>query len=376
MKCVDSGTIQAFIDGELDISMKKDVEKHIKSCGKCSEKYNSLKKSDDFAFGKLTGYRQFYEENYLPGTGNRNITAPCHKEQNMKNNDSEVFIVKKGAKEFMLKYRKIAAAICLVATVTLCATVQPVKAFISDALNIFRVENVKGFKVSLADMEEIRQQLEQKAGEINIDSIGKIKSEGFGARKVSVDEAKAAAGFPVLFPLDAKDGNIEMTATEPGKLSFTMKVNNVNEALKSFGAQKLLPENLDGKTFTADFAYQLNYSYNNGGNFYRVSETKSPELGVPTDVNVDEIYDCLVELPILPDDMRQQLKSIKDWKNTIYLPVVDAEPVEVDINGIKGLMAERKNKGWMLAWYNDGTIYSVDSNAGKDDVLQFARDMR
>lgn len=376
MKCMDSGTIQAFIDGELDISFKRDVEKHIKSCGKCNEAYENLKRNDDFVFGKLTGYRQFCEENYLTCTGNRDITDLRHKRHSCEESDSEVFIVRKGVKKFMLKYRKIAAVVCLVAIITLCATVQPVKAFISDALNIFRVENVKGFKVSLADMEEIRQKLAQKAGEINIDSIGKIKSEGFVTRQVSADEAKTAAGFPVLLPPGAKDGNIEIRTTEPGKLTFTMNVNNVNEALKSFGAQKLLPENLDGKTFTADFAYHVNYSYNNAGSFYYVSESKSPELAVPADVNVDEMYDCLAELPILPDDMQRQLKSIKDWKNTIYLPVVDAEPEEVDINGIKGLMAEQKNNGWMLAWYNDGTIYSIDSNAGKDDVLQFARDMR
>lgn len=376
MKCIDSGTMQALIDGELDISVKKDVEKHIINCEKCSEAHDSLKKSDDFAFRKLADYRQFCEENYMPDFRKQEAMTINSKECYGKKPYTVEVTMSKGVKGFMFKYRKFAAVACLAAAITMCATVQPVKAFIADALSIFRVENIKGFKVSFADMEEIRKKLVQKEKEIDIDSIGKIKREGFEERTVSVDEVKDAAGFPVLLPPDVKDSNIEITTTEPGQISFTMKVNNVNEALKSFGAKKLLPENLDGKTFTADFAYQVNYSYNESGSYYSVMQTRSPELAVPADVNVDEMYDCLVDLPILPEDMQQQLKSIKDWKNTVYMPVVDAEPQEVDINGVKGFIAENKNGKWMLAWYKEGTIYSLDSNTGKEDILRLARSMR
>jgi len=367
MRCVDSGTIQAFIDGELDIAVKKDVENHIKSCRKCSEAYDGLKKADDFAFGKLTGYKQFCEEYYNPDD----------KKFYSKKHDAGTILSKKEVKGFMFKYRKIAAAACIAASITLCVTVQPVKAFISEALNVFRVENVKGFKVTLSDMEEIRTKLAQKEGEINIESMGKIISEGFDTREASADEAKTAAEFSVLLPPDVENRNAKIMTTEPGKIEFTLKVNNVNEALKSFGAEKLLPENLDGRTFTAKFARQVDLSYNIDGMTYNVVQTRSPELAVPADVNVDEIYNCLVELPIIPGDMREQLKSIKDWKSTIYLPVIDAEPEEVDINGAKGFVAEKKDGGGsMLVWYDDGNIYSVDSSAGKDDILQFARNLR
>lgn len=374
MKCIDSGTLQAYIDGELDISLKKDVERHISSCEKCTKAYENLKKYDDFAFAKLTSYRQFCEENYIPDIREKSAANADNSGYNPENPDLTVPIMRKGVTGFMFKYRKVAAAVCIAAVITTCATVQPVRAFISDALSIFRVENVKGFKVSYADMEELRRKLAQKEEEIDIESIGKIQREGFGTQKVSGDEARAEAGFPVLLPQDAED--IGINAMEPGRISFTMKINNVNEALKSFGAQRLLPENLDGKTFTADFAYQVNYSYNKDGNNYYVTQTRSPELAVPADVNVDEIYDCLTELPLLPEDMQRQLKSIKDWKNTVYLPVVDAEPQEVDVNGAKGFIAGKKDGGWMLAWYSDETIYSIESSAAKDDILGLARSMR
>ncbi len=376
MKCIDSGTLQAYIDGELDISVKKDVEKHITGCEKCNKAYEGLKKNDDFAFGKLTGYRQFCEENYTPYIGKGDAMAAGSRENSGKQQYAGVTAIKKDVKGSMFKYRKIAAAACFAAVITVCATVQPVKAFISEALSIFRVENVKGIQVSYGDMEELRRKLALKEEEIDIDSIGKIQREGFETAKISVEEVKAAAGFPVLFPPAAEGGNIRINATEPGRISFTMKVNNVNEALKSFGAEKLLPENLDGKTFTANFAYQVNYSYNEDGDTYFVTQTRSPELAVPADVNVDEMYDCLTELPLLPEDMQRQLKSIKDWKNTVYLPVVDAEPQEVDINGAKGFIAEKQDGGWMLAWYNKGTIYSIEGSAGREDMLRLAESMK
>ena len=367
MKCVDTGTMQAFIDGELEIAVKKDIEKHLADCSKCSEMYDSLKKNDDFVFGNLTAYRQFCEENYDPDT----------MEFTGSRIDTETIPFKKDVKGFMYKYRKIAAAACIFLTVTLCITVQPVRAFISEALNIFRVESVKGLKVSLSDMEKIRNVLSQKEGEISIDSMGKIIREGFDDGKVTIDEARADADFPLLLPPDNQDRDIKITSSEPGSITFTLKVGNVNETLKSLGAEKLLPENLDGKTFTAGFARQISFLYEEDGKTYRVVESRTPELAVPADVNVDEIYDCLVELPIIPEDIRRQLKSIKDWKNTIYLPVIDAEPESVDVNGMQGFIAEKKNGDRsMLVWYNDGTIYSVDSNAGKDDLLKFARSLR
>ncbi len=374
MKCIDSGTIQALIDGELDISVKKDVEKHLADCEKCKDAYDGLKRNDDFAFGKLTAYREFCQE--IPAAGGKDSAGMNNKEHKVPGTGTGVQARKKKAKGSMFKYRKIAAVACIAAFLTLCATVQPVKAFISDALSIFRVEGVKGFGISFADMEEIRQKLEQGEGEIDIDSVGSIQRQGFEGRTVSMKDIKNAADFPVLLPPEVEDGGIDIRITEPGQISFTMKVGNVNEALKSFGAQKLLPSNLDGKTFTAGFASEVNYTYNENGSLYHISQTRAPELTVPSDVNVEEVYDCLVDLPILPQEVQQRLKSIKDWKDTIYLPVINAEPQEVSINGAGGFIAGSEQGGWIVAWYNGGVIYRIDGNAGREDILRLAESMR
>jgi anti-sigma factor RsiW len=65
MKCPDSGTIQAYIDGELDIKNKKEVENHIINCNDCTHLYKSLKSNDDFVFEKMTSYKNYNEAQFF-----------------------------------------------------------------------------------------------------------------------------------------------------------------------------------------------------------------------------------------------------------------------------------------------------------------------
>jgi hypothetical protein len=371
MKCIGIGEIQAYIDGEPDISRKKEIEHHLETCEKCAKEFEKLKTTDNAVFEKLSVYNQFCAENYKPSgkCGNKNTAANPSPRKTQETQE------KSKAGWFIIKYKKAISAACVAVILTLCVAVQPVRAFISEALNIFRVENVKSLQISFSDMEDIRRQLEQKTGDIELDQFGKIESEGFAEQKLSVREAKALEDPAVLLPPEAKEDNIDIHVTQSGLLSFTMDVENVNEALKSFGAEKLLPGNLNGKTFTAQFAAQVEYLYHEDGGFYSVMQTRTPELAVPADVDVDQMYDCLAELPILPEDMRHQLKSIQDWKNTIYLPVA-GEPQEVVIQGAKGFIAEKKNGGWMLVWYDGGTLFSVEGNAGKEELTDFAESLR
>lgn len=369
MKCFGTGMIQSYIDGELDISMKKEIQKHLEECEKCGREYETLKKTDDMVFAQLSAYKQYCDENFA-------ASGKHHHAEGLRSRHGEkkqVAVLKN--KGFIFKYKKAFTAACIAAVLTICVTVQPVRAFIAEALNIFRVENVKSFQISYADMEEIRRKLEEKQGDIELENFGKIMVEGFSEQRMTIDEAKAMEDPAILLPPDANDDNLELAFTQPGMITFTMDVKNVNEALKSFGSVRLLPDSLDGKTFTAYFTAQAKYMYHQEGSFFSVEQMKSPELAVPSGVDVDEMYECLAELPVLPKDIRRQLQSVKDWKNTIYLPVT-SEPQEVDVNGSKGFIAERKNGGWTLVWHDEGNLFCVSSNAGKEEIIDFAGSLR
>lgn len=287
----------------------------------------------------------------------------------------------KGVINNMLKSRKFASAACVALIVTVCITVQPVKAAIASALSIFRVENVKGITVTLEDMQQIQSKLSSGQGEISLDKMGSIKMEGGKKRTSSREDVKKLSDIAVTFP-SALSGEIpSINIVEPRSVDFTLNAKNVNQIMKSFGATKLLPDNIDGKTFKIDFASLVKVNYRVNDKLIEIAQTKAPQITVPEGVNVDEVYNAVVEMPIIPEDLQAQLKSIKDWKNTIYIPVVESKMSEVDINGVKGYMASDKSNSantpqWQVIWYNKGIIYTVSGNIDSNEILNIARSMK
>ena len=394
MKCPGIAVLQAYIDCELNIGQKKEVEKHLSLCSKCSESLKELKENDDFVFGKMESYIQFSAKNFIPSPAPLNLKlTPTGDHANNR----------KGVSFFMLKYRKnikkIAITACAILIATACITVQPVRSVIASTLSIFRAQDIKSINISLKDLNEIRENLARNESEIDIDQIGKIAKTGGQNRPVTAEEAKRTADFRVRFPAALGDSESHVRIIEPATVDFTLNVANINQVLKSFGATHLLPKEVDGKTFCVNFSSQVMADYGTGDRFITVMQTKSPEIHVPAGVDVDAIYHALIELPVLPHHLQNQLKSIKDWKNTLYVPVVDANAEEITINGAKGYVYAREGKDQgtvshtyskdgktetifhstmhsSVIWYDQGTIYSVQGNVNKDEVIRIARSMR
>lgn len=287
----------------------------------------------------------------------------------------------KGVFNNMLKQRKFIAAACAALLVTACVTVQPVKTALASALSIFRVENVKGINITLEDMQEIQQKLSSGKGEISLDKMGSIVVNGGHKRVSSQEDVKNLADMNVAFPslLSSEIPNINVV--EPTSIDFTLNVENVNEIMKSFGATKLLPGNIDGKTFKIDFASQVTMNYSVNGKPIAIMQTKSPEITVPEGVNVDEVYNAVVDMPIIPQNLQSQLKGIKDWKNTLYIPVVESEMTEVDINGAKGYMSKDYHNSEdtsesAVIWYKKNVIYVVSGRIDNEEILKIARSIK
>lgn len=369
MKCPGNDVLQAYIDGELEIGIKKNMETHLIGCDKCKNMLVVLKENDDFVFTKLKNYRQHFEACNVPYS-----PQPVAKHQNINKKNKGVF-------HHMLKNRKLVSAACAALLVITCITVQPVKTAIASALSIFRVENMKGINVTLEDMQQIQKQLSSGQGEISLDKMGSIKMQGGQKRTSSQEDVKKLPDITVSFPT-ALSGDIpNINVVEPASMDFTLNVKNVNQIMKSYGATKLLPDNIDGKTFKVDFASRVTINYRINDKTIGIMLTKSPEITVPEGVDVDEVYNAVVEMPIIPQDLQTQLKSIKDWKNTLYIPVVTSKMTEVDINGVKGYMSSNKGNSENaphseVIWYNKGVIYTISGGIDSDEILNVARSMR
>lgn len=373
MICPGEGMIQAYIDDELNTEEKNEVKRHIKECKDCSRLYDELASTNAFACESIRLYKKEFVDDRVE------IIRPFKYESS-----SRTSFIMKGVGSFMNRYKKVAVMTCIALVAVMCITVQPIRAAVSDFLSIFRVENVKGITVSLDDIKQIQGQIKSHSSEIDMKKMGKIKIEGGQKQWISYDKAVDIEDFRVIFPDEVKDKNFGISTIEPETMQFTLNIANVNDALKSLGAKKLLPDSLDGKTFKVSIPRQVNLQYNADGRYFNIIETKVPEISTEDNINADDIYNCLVELPVIPDDLQKQLKSIKDWKNTMYVPVVESKMQEIDINGCKGYVGDLQGLSTgnssalrnAVIWYKDGVFYGVESNTSRDDLIKFAESMR
>lgn len=372
MKCFETGILQAYIDGELEIDIKKKLENHLAVCQKCKDQLDELKVNDDFVFEKITSYRQFTFDNAGPSV--KTTAAEPKKLPD--------YSIEKGAEGFMSKYKKLIVSACSIALVFTCLSFQPVRAAISNVLSIFRVENIQGIKFTLEDIQKIQKKLNNLESEVDMNKLGKINRTGGEIKQISLEEASKLAGdSSYLLPGELSSYTPQISTTAPSRLEFNLNVDDVNYLLKSFGAQKLLPESIEDKTFAVNFPRQFNIIYRIDNKPIGIVRMESPEIEVPDGVNVDEIYDCLVDLPILPDNIKNQLKSIKDWKHTLYVPVVEEKSEEVDIKGCKGYLTtgtgtKTKQSYSSLIWYNNGIIYGIHGDIGKTGIINIAKSIR
>lgn len=287
----------------------------------------------------------------------------------------------KGEFIYMLKNKKTIALICTAILAVAIINGQTVNAAISKTLSIFRVQDLKGVTVTLDDIQQIQSKLSTGQGEINLEKMGNIKVQG-GQKKVSSKEdVKNITDVTVAFP-SVLDGVVpSVNVVEPTAIEFTLKAENVNEIMKSYGATKLLPANIDGKTFKIDFASQVTMNYSINNKPITIMETKSPEITVPDDVDIDAVYDAVVEMPIIPQRLQSQLKSMKDWKSTLYIPVIESEMTEVNINGAKGYMSKdygnsEENSESAVIWYDKGIIYVVSGQVDSEELLKIAKSVK
>lgn len=364
MICPDDGKIQAYIDKELNEIEMVEIEDHISTCEKCKRRYEKLKTIDSFVFEKFSYY------------GRDEIKRP--KYENVRFLEEK--INKKGEFSFMNRYKKTIVAASLGVVITSCVAVQPIRAAISNAVSIFRASDIKGINVTLEDIQKLEKEIESKNMDINIDKIGKVKQEGGENKKVTIEEAKKEIPFNLYMPKSIEKRAPEnVNLVRSSKIDFTLNIENINSLMKSLGAKKVFPVALDQKTFTLNLPDTISMDYSDEKSYITITEGKVPEITGPSEENINEVVDALSELPILPSNIQKQLKGIKDWKNTLYVPNFEGSLEELEINGVKAFghfenNGEYKSSG--ILFLKDGVLVGINGNVDRNEIIEIAKSMR
>ena len=368
MKCADRIFMQKYIDGEMDLNTMKLFDRHIIKCRECSSSFNEVKNANRMAQSKMKNYSDFLERN-MHESKDRHARLEEVEGQAAAKLRKHSFTMKKGI-----------AAACVMAVLLTSFAFQPVRQVIAETLQIFRMQQVKGINITAEDIDQIRRQLGQGNPDIFMENIGRIKLTEGVEKNVSTDEVKNEAGFKVKYPSAFSEATPHVTLISPTTLELNLNVRNINEMLDSLGGNNLLPPEIDGRTVALEIAQSVVIEYNISGVNYEIVQTSLPALQVSDDVDVDGIYASVLELPLLPDNLKRQLKSIKDWKSTIYVPLIETTGREVKINGYTGYLytGNLKNtdiKSWLI-WNENGVIRSIEGGTNSDNLLEIALSMR
>ncbi len=376
--CYDAGSWQAFLDGEVSGAVKAEMEEHLRLCETCRKTFQREMENLTYTNTKLSAYL------YSPERSDVDAGAAWGRfeDSSIKQNKTDA---RKGVLKMLSRYRVAATAAAVLLALAASLSFAPVRSAASELLTIFRVEQVKTVNISQSDLAGIEKAIREGAGQVDIKNFGQVEFSGSQASgRASLEEARAAVDFQFNLPavLPGNFSEPEIYKESGGTLNFTLDTVNANQILKTFGSEKLLPAELNGKTFTVQIPAQITANYR-GPDSSRIfiGLGRSPELIAPGS-DVLQIRDALLALPFLPDSLRSQLASINDWQHTFVVPNIGGSSQEVDMAGSKGVFIQtpqgeaNRSEISSLVWQKAGVVYTVSGNLTIEQALAIANLMQ
>ena len=365
MQCPDKGLLQAYLDNEVSTAEKTEIEEHLAVCTQCRQTAEELAGLEVWAEGILHQHRCDIEnivEQTASGAGcaNNNIT--------------------RGGNRMKRILKKWTAAAASVAVLTAALTFAPVQDALADFLSIFRVQKVQMVKIDPDELQQMAKEVEEQVGEIDLRQFGKIEfQKQVEPKQLTPAEAEAGLPFavkqPAAVPTDVVLDDKVIFVPE-GEAEFELDVEQVNAMLKSFGAKTMLPETLQGKTFSikTPAGVEMKYLDRSGETAFSVHQFASPEINVPQGVDADALRLALLDIPFIPQDLRTQLAAVKDWQNTLIVPTAeDAEAITV--NGNDAVYSNHQGYS-SLIWVEEGVIYQIYGQMDKNTVVSIAESLQ
>lgn len=366
--CYEESQLLAYLDEQLSPRESRLVEAHLKNCRRCREVMAQVSEDRDMTTRCLTPYHQAV------------LNLPVGEPRPF--SEADRARARKGAVSWMRRYYKWVAAVAAVVAVF---SFTPASSLAAQFLNIFRVEKVQVVHLNAADLAQLGQSLENQQS-VDIDNFGKIDQKPL-----------ENADYPAEQRLPKQLNNYSLVdeSSQPGTLvSITAKVDGINQFLRDLGGKTMLPQELDGKTFhiTVPKLFQASYRQEGAGlPSLRVAQTVSPVLEGPPGVDMRVVRDAMLDIPLLPENMKSALKGMDDWTKTLPVPDFDRRAGEINLDGAPGLFVQGRERPdpttgadsgsyfgpSILAWYRNGywTILEGQSSMTKQEAFDLARQL-
>lgn len=226
----------------------------------------------------------------------------------------------------------------------------------------FQAKQIATVPLSQEEMNSLRQSLSQGlSGErsFGLANFGEIEQRGQGeARKVSAAEAAALAGRPLAQLPGAAAA--EYMYEPPQELTFKLHADDINTMIKWLGGKSVLPAGMDGQPITVRLPGAFGWKPAETGK--RLLQFPSPALEVPEGVDADAIRQVVLDLPVIPQSIRDKLAAIGDWWTTLPLPAASNLTRAVTFAGQDAVL-HATDDGRSLLWIRDGWVYMLSGTS-------------
>jgi hypothetical protein len=254
----------------------------------------------------------------------------------------------------------------------------------------FRPQQVAAIEISPQSQTEIVQTMNALGNLGTVKSpSGATRPEGAArgsveqAKTVTLAEASQSVGFRIETPDKATlpaglDTTPKVQVMPASQMRFTVEQAKARNYLQSTGhPEVVVPDKFDGATLVVSIPSAVLLQYGNASSKEALIIGQAGELVVDVEgkVSLDEMRDFLLSLPGLPPAVVNQVRQIKNWNQTLPVPV----PIDqvnwksVSFNGHQGLLLnDNSGIGSAALWYADGHMYGLAGSLKATELQKIA----
>ncbi|WP_308638026.1 hypothetical protein [Paenibacillus silvisoli] len=272
---------------------------------------------------------------------------------------------RKAPRRLMKRWMTAATAAVIAGTMMFSSWGQDVMAAV---MNTFRVQHFETIQISRSDIESFRNALQQGASgtqQLDLNKYGEIEQQGGGqARSIKWEEAKTLAASSQLKQLTG-DGELTMKYMPDQQITFKLHPKEINKMIAFLGGKTEFPASVENSpiVLTLPGTYMTKLESEDGRLTKQLIQLPAPSLDVADEVDVEGIRQAVLDLPIIPEEMRTKLAGIGDWRNTLPIPSTSTENVRT--TKIDGNEAIVTSSGFSrsVIWLQNDWVYQLSGSA-------------
>ncbi len=380
MRHISEGTLRAFCDDALSAEKHAEVQQHLATCRRCTQKASVVRKRGERVHVLLSELEPQVEAGAVtPRHAHSRFAAYRQekKERRMAHNP------------FSRRYRPAWAATALVLLTVITLTVPPIRTLAGELLGVFRVQRITFTPVDVdtfpdeKTLEALSPEIERMFG----DTLAVVAD----SRPEELTEAAARerAPFPIRLQDTSDAARHEWTA--PLHIAMDIDVQHLQTLFTELGYRDVdLPHELDGTTLEADFSGMLTTYYGDcqeesmGQDCMTFIQMASPTVSVPDGLDVEQLGRIYLELLGTPVAEAAQLSKQIDWTTTLVVPfphhvnltheTISAGGVEVTL--LHSDSGYRPAAEYLLTWVEDDIIYAIAGKGDHAKALKWATSTR